>query len=109
MLVAYRWFVEQAVAATNTLTHAILGFPVVANGLRGSSACCSAARCSLGAGGVFGAFLVIVGVLFAAGLFASQVAAHGRAGAADRRGAAADRAVGRSPSSRIWRVPGRTR
>ena len=59
-----------------------------------SSACCSAARCCVGAGGVFGAFLVIVGVLFAAGLFAVQVLLDRRARAADRRGPAADRALG---------------
>ncbi len=73
VLVAYRWFVEQAVAITNTLTHAILGFPVVASGLQRIIGVLFGGALLGGAGGVFGAFLVIVGVLFAAGLFAVQV------------------------------------
>ncbi len=73
VLVAYRWFVEQAVAITNTLTHAILGFPVVASGLQRIIGVLFGGALLRGAGGVFGAFLVIVGVLFAAGLFAVQV------------------------------------
>ena len=74
VLVAYRWLVEQVVAATNTLTHAILGFPVVANGLASIITVLFGGALLLGAGGVFGAFLVIVGVVFAAGLFASAEA-----------------------------------
>jgi hypothetical protein len=74
VLVIYRWLVEQVVAATNTLTHAILGFPVVANGLASIVTVLFGGALLLGAGGVFGAFLVIVGVAFAAGLFASKVA-----------------------------------
>ena len=74
MLVGYRWLVEQVVAATNTLTHAILGFPVVANGLASIITVLFGGALLLGAGGVFGAFLVIVGVVFAAGLFASAEA-----------------------------------
>ncbi len=73
VLVAYRWFVEQTVAITNTLTHAILGFPVVASGLQRIIGVLFGGALLAGAGGVFGAFLVIVGVLFAAGLFAVQV------------------------------------
>jgi len=73
VLVAYRWFVEQVVAITNTLTHAILGFPVVASGLQRIIGVLFGGALLAGAGGVFGAFLVIVGVLFAAGLFAVQV------------------------------------
>jgi hypothetical protein len=73
VLVAYRWIVEEAVAATNTLTHAILGFPVVADGLASIISVLFGGALLVGAGGVFGAFLVIVGVLFAAGLFALQV------------------------------------
>ena len=65
---------EESVAATNTLTHAILGFPVVANGLASIITVLFGGALLLGAGGVFGAFLVIVGVIFAAGLFASQEA-----------------------------------
>jgi hypothetical protein len=74
VLVIYRWLVEQVVAATNTLTHAILGFPVVANGLASIVTVLFGGALLVGAGGVFGAFLVIVGVAFAAGLFASKVA-----------------------------------
>ncbi|HTU79159.1 MAG TPA: hypothetical protein VMF09_10410 [Solirubrobacteraceae bacterium] len=73
VLVAYRWFVEQTVAITNTMTHAILGFPVVASGLQRIIGVLFGGALLGGAGGVFGAFLVIVGVLFAAGLFAVQV------------------------------------
>ena len=74
VLVAYRWIVEETVAATNTVTHAILGFPVVANGLASIITVLFGGALLLGAGGVFGAFFVIVGVVFAAGLFASQEA-----------------------------------
>jgi hypothetical protein len=74
VLVAYRWLVEQTVAATNTLTHAILGFPVVANGLASIITVLFGGALLLGAGGVFGAFLVIVGVVFGAALFASSEA-----------------------------------
>jgi hypothetical protein len=73
VLVAYRWIVEQVVAATNTLTHAILGLPVVGSGLQRIIAVLFGGALLTGTGGVFGAFLVIVGVIFAAGLFALQV------------------------------------
>jgi hypothetical protein len=73
VLVAYRWIVEQTVAVTNTLTHATLGFPVVAEGLQRIISVLFGGALLVGAGGVFGAFLVIVGVVFAAGLFAVQV------------------------------------
>jgi hypothetical protein len=73
VLVAYGWIVGQAVAATNTVTHAILGFPTVADGLQRIIGVLFGGALLAGAGGVFGAFLVIVGVLFAAGLFAAQV------------------------------------
>jgi hypothetical protein len=74
VLVMYRWLVEQVVAATNTMTHAILGFPVVANGLASIITVLFGGALLLGAGGVFGAFLVFIGVAFAAGLFASKEA-----------------------------------
>jgi uncharacterized membrane protein len=73
VLVAYPWIVGQTVAATNTLTHAILGFPTVGNGLQRIIGVLFGGALLAGAGGVFGAFLVIIGVLFAAGLFAAQV------------------------------------
>ncbi|MFZ1153910.1 MAG: hypothetical protein WAN93_03285, partial [Solirubrobacteraceae bacterium] len=74
LLVAYRWLVEQTVAATNTLTHAILAFPVVAGGLASIITVLFGGALLLGAGGVFGAFLVFFGVAFGAGLFVSQTA-----------------------------------
>jgi hypothetical protein len=74
VLVIYRWLVEQTVAATNTLSHAILGFPVVANGLASIITVLFGGALLVGAGGVFGAFLVLVGVVFAASLFASKEA-----------------------------------
>jgi hypothetical protein len=73
VLVTYGWIVGQTVAATNTLTHAILGFPTVGNGLQRIIGVLFGGALLAGAGGVFGAFLVIIGVLFAAGLFAAQV------------------------------------
>jgi len=73
VLVAYRWIVAEVVAGTNTLTHAILGFPTVADGLASIISVLFGGALLAGAGGVFGAFLVIIGVLFAAGLFALQV------------------------------------
>jgi hypothetical protein len=73
VLVAYRWIVEEAVAATNTLTHGILGLPAVGDGLQRIIGVLFGGALLSGAGGVFGAFLVIVGVVFAAGLFAAQV------------------------------------
>ncbi len=73
VLVLYRWIVEQAVAATNTLTHGILGLPAVAGGLQRIIGVLFGGALLGGAGGVFGAFLVIIGVAFAAGLFAAQV------------------------------------
>ncbi len=73
VLVAYRWIVEQAVAATNTLTHGILGLPSVGSGLQQIIGVLFGGALLSGTGGVFGAFLVIVGVVFAAGLFAAQV------------------------------------
>jgi hypothetical protein len=73
VLVAYRWIVAEVVAGTNTLTHAILAFPVVGDGLVRIISVLFGGALLVGGGGVFGAFLVIVGVLFAAGLFALQV------------------------------------
>ena len=73
VLVAYRWIVEQIVAAVNTLTHGILGLPAVSSGLSRIISVLFGGALLTGGGGVFGAFLVIVGVVFAAGLFAMQV------------------------------------
>jgi uncharacterized membrane protein len=73
VLVLYRWIVEETVAATNTLTHGILGLPAVSDGLQRIIGVLFGGALLSGAGGVFGAFLVIIGVVFAAGLFAAQV------------------------------------
>jgi len=73
VLVAYRWIVEQAVAAANTLTHAVLAMPAVGDGLARLVTVLFGGALLTGTGGVFGALLVIVGVVFAAGLFAAQV------------------------------------
>jgi hypothetical protein len=73
VLVGYRWIVEQTVAATNTLTHGILGLPAVGGGLQRIIGVLFGGALLSGGGGVFGAFLVIIGVVFAAGLFAAQV------------------------------------
>ena len=73
VLVAYHWIVAETVAATNTLTHGILGLPAVGDGLQRIIGVLFGGALLSGAGGVFGAFLVIVGVVFAAGLFAAQV------------------------------------
>ena len=108
VLVAYRWIVEQTVAAVNTLTHAILGLPAVERraAAAGSSILFGGALL-IGAGGVFGALLVIVGVLFAAGAVRGAGAGDVGAGAVDRRGAAADRALGDPGARRISRARGR--
>lgn len=73
VLVAYRWVIEQTVAAANTLTHAILAFPAVSGGLSRIVTVLFGGALLVGAGGVFGALLVIVGVVFAAAMFAAQV------------------------------------
>ncbi len=73
VLVGYRWIVEQTVAATNTLTHGLLGLPAVSAGLARIISVLFGGALLAGGGGVFGALLVIIGVVFAAGLFAAQV------------------------------------
>src|ERR1039458_2120495 len=72
VLVPCRWIFAGVWAGTNPLTHAILGFPTVADGLASIISVLFGGALLAGAGGVFGAFLVIIGVLFAAGLFALQ-------------------------------------
>ena len=73
VLVAYRWIVDQTVTAVNTLTHAVLALPAIGDGLQRLVSILFGGALLTGTGGVFGALLVIVGVLFAAGLFAAQV------------------------------------
>ena len=58
----------------------------------------------VGAGGVFGAFLVIVGVLFAAGLFAVKVVLTVILAMVIVCGTTVDRAVGDSELSHLARV-----
>jgi hypothetical protein len=72
-LVLYRWGIGQLVGLVNVLTHAILGFPAVANGLGRIVGVMFGGALLTGVGGVFGAILVIVGVVFAAALYAAQV------------------------------------
>ncbi|HUZ83081.1 MAG TPA: hypothetical protein VMU66_00190, partial [Gaiellales bacterium] len=72
-LVLYPWGVRQLVGLVNVLTHAILGFPAVANGLGRIVGVMFGGALLTGVGGVFGAILVIVGVVFAAALYAAQV------------------------------------
>lgn len=72
VLVAYPWIVSQTVAGTNTMTHAILGFPEVANGLASLVSVLFGGALLVGAGSAFAAVLVIVGVVFAGALFAFQ-------------------------------------
>ena len=55
------------------LTHGLLGLPAVSGGLSRIIGVLFGGALLSGAGGVFGALLVIVGVVFAAGLFATQV------------------------------------
>lgn len=73
VLVIYGWLVSQVVAAANTLTHAILGFPQVGDGLARIVGVLFGGALLAEADDVFGAFLVIIGVLFAAALFALQM------------------------------------
>ena len=73
VLVMYGWIVEQTVDATNTITHGVLELPAVGEGLRRIIGVLFGGALLSGAGSVFGALLVIVGVVFAAGLFAAQV------------------------------------
>jgi hypothetical protein len=73
VLVAYRWLVEQTVAIANIISHGVLGLPAVSGGLARIISVLFGGALLSGTGGVFGAFLVIVGVVFAAGLFAAQV------------------------------------
>jgi hypothetical protein len=72
-LVIYPWGVGQIVALTNVLTHAILGFPAVADGLSRMVGVMFAGALLTGTGGVFGAWLMILGIIFAAALYAAQV------------------------------------
>ncbi len=73
LLVAYGWIVGQVIAATNTLTHGLLALPSVSGGLQRIIGVLFGGALLSGAGGVFGALLVIIGVILAAGLFAAQV------------------------------------
>ena len=72
-LVAYRWIVTETVDGANTITHAILGFPVVARGLSRVIVVVFGGALLTGTGGVLGALLVIVAVILAVALFAVQV------------------------------------
>ena len=73
MLVAYPWAAHQTVAIVNTLTNALSSFPVVGNGLQRTVGIMFGGALLVGSGGVFIAVLVIVGVVFAAVMFAMKV------------------------------------
>ena len=73
MMVAYQWAAHQAVALVNTLTDSILSFPIVGEGLQRTVGVLFGSALLVGSGGVFLAVLVIVGVAFAAVMFALKV------------------------------------
>lgn len=73
VLVAYSWIVQQVVDGTNTITHAILGFPQVGNGLASLVSVLFAGALLSGVGSALMAVLVIVGLIFAVALFAIQM------------------------------------
>ncbi len=73
LLVGYPWASHQVVAIVNTLTNAILSFPVVGAGLQRTVGVMFGSALLVGSGGVFLALLVIVGVVFAAVMFALKV------------------------------------
>ncbi len=72
-LVAYPWASQQVVAMVNTLTDAILSFPVVGDGLQRTVGILFGGALLIGSGGVFLAVLMIVGVVFATVMFAMKV------------------------------------
>lgn len=73
VLVGYRWGIGQLVDGANTVTHAVLGLPLVAEGLQRVIAVMWGGALLGGAGGVLAALLVIVAVLLAVALFALKV------------------------------------
>ncbi len=72
-LMVYSWATHQLVALVNTLTNAILSYPVVGNGLQRTVGLMFGGALLVGSGGVFAAVLVIVGVVLATVLFAMKV------------------------------------
>ncbi len=73
MLVGYRWGVHEAVATINTLTNSILSFPIVGTGLQQTVGILFGSALLVGSTGIFLALVVIVGVVFAATMFALKV------------------------------------
>jgi hypothetical protein len=73
LLVAYPWAASQMVAMINTLTNAVLSFPIVGEGLRQTVGIMFGGALLVGSGGVFLALLVIVGVVLGAIMFALKV------------------------------------
>ncbi len=73
LLIAYPWACRQTVAFLNTLTDTILSFHVVGEGLQRTVGVMFGGALLVGSGGVFLAILVIVGVVFAAVMFAMKV------------------------------------
>jgi len=72
-LMVYSWATHQLVGLVNTLTNAILSYPVVGNGLQRTVGLMFGGALLVGSGGVFVAVLVIVGVVFATVMFAMKV------------------------------------
>jgi hypothetical protein len=72
-LVIYPWATHQLVAMVNTLTNAILSYPVVGEGLQRTVGLMFGSALLVGSGGVFVAVLVIVGIVFATVMFAMKV------------------------------------
>ncbi len=73
LLVAYPWAASQMAAMVNTLTNAVLSFPIVGEGLRETVGIMFGGALLIGSGGVFLALLVIVGVVLGAIMFALKV------------------------------------
>ena len=72
-LILYPWAAGQVVAIVNTLTNTILSFPVAGNGVQRTVGILFGGALLVGSGGLFLAVLVIVGVVFAAVMFAMKV------------------------------------
>ena len=73
-LVAYHWAFANAVALVNTITHEILVWPVVAQGLGRTVKVLFGGSLLVGSGSVFLSLLALVAIFFAVSLFVMKVA-----------------------------------
>ena len=73
-LVAYHWVFASAVALVNTVTHQILVWPVVAEGLGRTVKVLFGGSLLVGSGSVFLSLLALVAIFFAVSLFVMKVA-----------------------------------